>query len=104
MKETARNSEGVVINQLNTYFAGGKELTLLEELLGYYMSNYSITGKSCLEKEPSFEKKFITTFDGYSLINGYGVEEFRVDPSVIISRYHLITKLREVIVQAIRFG
>ncbi|MCU4677194.1 c-type cytochrome [Catenovulum sp. 2E275] len=84
----ARDNRSLGLSTIMRTLTSRRELTLLEEVIGYYMLKYSLEKDDCFT-EGKFQKTFTTHFPGYRIINDYGVEEQRVDPSTVKDVYQV---------------
>ena len=82
-KDKYKNDYTIVSREL---FHGGKPLSLIEEVMGFYLLNYTHSPKSCF-KQGAREVSKTIALGGYSLVDGFGYEVFKVDSSTSTDTY-----------------
>lgn len=74
--------------------AGAKRLNLIEEMLGFYMLNYSDSPKQCFHPG-AFKITKTVDVSGYKITDGLGSEVTRVDPYQVSDTYKLNEEFKE---------
>ncbi|MFA7554318.1 MAG: hypothetical protein WCY88_08710 [Spongiibacteraceae bacterium] len=80
--------------ELMNKIAGGKRLNLIEEMVGFYMLNYSNSPKQCFHPG-AFEVTKTANVSGYKITDGLGSEVTRVDPYQVSDTYKLNKEFKE---------
>ncbi|GHF02001.1 c-type cytochrome [Thalassotalea profundi] len=83
-----RDNRSLGLSTIMRTLTSRRELTLLEEVIGFYMLKYSQEKDDCFT-EGKFQKTFTKHFPGYRIIDGYGTEQQRVDPSTVKDVYQV---------------
>ena len=74
--------------------AGVKRLNLIEEMVGFYMLNYSNSPKQCFHPG-AFKVTKTANVAGYKITDGLGSEVTRVDPYQVSDTYKLNKEFKE---------